>query len=47
MHNAQLPQVRTEGGGWLGLVGELIIKFARGGGDFKHKKKPVHKYKSA
>ena len=28
-----LPQVRAEGGGWSGLVGELIAKIARGGGD--------------
>ena len=25
--NAPLPQVRAEGGGWSGLVGELIAKF--------------------
>ena len=31
--NAPLPQVRAEGGGWSGLVGELIAKIARGGGD--------------
>jgi len=39
MHNAPinvippLPQVWAEGGGWSGLVGELIAVIARGGGD--------------
>ena len=32
--NAQLPQVQAECGGWSGLVGESITKFARGGGSF-------------
>jgi len=32
--NAPLPQVWAEGEGWLGLVGEVFTKFARGGGDF-------------
>ena len=31
--NVWLPQVQAEGGGWSGLVGKLMAKFAQSGGD--------------